>query len=124
MFPPVKGPAEGPNGVIHSRNGMGGPVFVWRNQNAAFTIGEMRKKARKDVHFFLHIKKRKTPIYGTTKATSDFLALVHADNPGMTISQLHRLLTDETKFILEPEAIACLEAYMEAGEQNVIPNWS
>lgn len=83
----------------------------------------MKKKLRKDVQFFLHTKKRKTPIYGTTKATSDFLALVHADNPEMAISQLHRLLTDETKFIREPEAIACLEAYMQKGEQNVIPNW-
>lgn len=83
-------------------------------------------KSFKDVDFYPHIvkpgKKRKRLI-GTTKATSDFLVIVHEQYPDMTIEQLRDLLLDKTKFVYEPEAIAVLDAYIKAGEKDIVPNF-
>ena len=40
-----------------------------------------------------------------------------------SISQLKELLLDKTKFIYHPEAIAVLDAYIEAGEGDTVPRW-
>ena len=81
------------------------------------------RKCRYDYEFFLHKKKRKTPIFGTTAATSDFLVIVSQNNPEMTISELRELLTDRSKCIPSPEAIVCFDAYIKHGEGDVIPRW-
>lgn len=75
----------------------------------------------KDVEYFVPGRKRR--VAGSTKATSDFLALVHLDNPGLTISQLLEIITDKTQFILNPEAVAVLDAHIKAGYGNHVPTW-
>lgn len=60
---------------------------------------------------------------GSTKATSDFLALVHQDHPTATISQLREIITDRTQYVFFPEALEVLEAHIKAGYGNRIPNW-
>lgn len=78
-------------------------------------------KNHKDVEYYVPGRKRR--ITGSTKATSDFLALVHLDRPGLTISQLREIITDKTQFILNPEAVSVLDAHIEAGYGNHIPVW-
>lgn len=75
----------------------------------------------KDVEYYAPGRKRR--IAGSTKATSDFLALVHADHPEATISQQRDLLTDRTRYVLEPEAVAVLDAYIAKGYGGHIPNF-
>lgn len=79
-------------------------------------------KSYKDVEYFVSGRKRR--VTGSTKATSDFLALVHMDNPTLTIQQLKGLITDHTKFILMPEAVEVLDAHIKLGYGDFIPNWS
>ena len=55
-------------------------------------------KNYKDVEYYVPGRKRR--IAGSTKATSDFLALVHLDHPDATISQLREIITNGTMFRL------------------------
>lgn len=83
-------------------------------------------KGFKDVDFYPHrVKpgKKRRRLIGTTRATSDFLAIVHEQHPDMTIGQLRNLLLDKTQFIYEPDAVAVLDAYIKAGEKDVVPNF-
>ena len=75
----------------------------------------------KDVEYYVRGRKRR--IAGSTKATSDFLALVHSEHPAATISQLLEIITDRTQYILCPEALEVLEAHIKAGYGDHIPNW-
>ena len=75
----------------------------------------------KDVEYYVRGRKRR--IAGSTKATSDFLALVHSEHPTATISQLREIITDRTQYILCPEALEVLEAHIKAGYGDHIPNW-
>ena len=63
------------------------------------------------------------PIAGSTVATNDFLVLVHETYPEATISQLKELLTDRSKYILDPEAVAVLDAYITRGYGDYVPEW-
>lgn len=83
----------------------------------------MRKypKNHKDVEYYVPGRKRR--VAGSTVATSDFLAIVHQDNPAATISQIREIITDEAKFVLAPEAVAVLDAHIKAGYGDHIPNW-
>ena len=83
----------------------------------------MPKMRGPDVQFFAHNRKRKKPIAGSTCATNLFLVIVHEEHPDYTVSQLRDLLTDKTKYIYEPEAVAVLDASIKAGEGDIIPNW-
>lgn len=76
-----------------------------------------------DVEYWAHRGKRKRPIAGSTAATSYFLVAVHEEHPDCTIAQLRDLLTDKTQYILDPEAVAVCDAYIKAGEGDVIPRW-
>lgn len=78
-------------------------------------------KNHKDVEYYPPGRKRR--IAGSTKATSDFLALVHADYPTATISQLRALLTDRSRYIFEPEAVAVLDTYIAKGYGDHVPNF-
>lgn len=78
-------------------------------------------KSHKDVEYYAPGRKRR--ITGSTRATSDFLALVHADYPNATILQLRALLTDRSRYILEPEAVAVLDAYIAKGYGDHVPNF-
>lgn len=83
-------------------------------------------KGQQDVDFYAHnAKPGKKPrrLAGSTKATNDFLVIVHEQHPNKTISQLRDLLLDKTQFIYYPEAVAVLDAYIKAGEADIIPNW-
>ena len=71
-------------------------------------------KNHKDVEYYAPGRKRR--IAGSTKATSDFLALVHADHPTATVSQLRALLADRSRYIFEPDAVAVLDAYIAKGK--------
>lgn len=61
-------------------------------------------------------------ITGSTKATSDFLALVHEQYPEATIEELLEIITDKTKFILCPEAVEVLEAHVDKKLGKIVPN--
>lgn len=68
-----------------------------------------------------YVPRRKTALTGSTKATSDFLAILHEENPDLTISQLRQLLTD--KYIVSPEALTVLDVHIKAGYGDTIPHW-
>lgn len=70
-----------------------------------------------------YVPGRKRRVTGSTKATSDFLAMVHQLNPALTISQLYTLITDRSRWLPNPEAIAVLEAHISAGYGGYIPDW-
>lgn len=78
-------------------------------------------KNHKDVVYYVPGRKRK--IVGSTKATSDFLALIHEENPALAISQLRELLSDRSKYIFSSEAIVVLDAHIKAGYGEYIPEW-
>lgn len=80
-----------------------------------------RRTLGKDVEY--HVPGRKRPVAGSTTATSLFLAIVHEDHPTFTISQLREVITDKTKYIPDPEAVAVLDAHIKAGYGDHIPNW-
>ncbi len=78
-------------------------------------------KNHADVEYYVPGRKRR--VAGSTKATSDFLAIVHLDNPTATISQLREIITDKSKYIISPDAVAVLDAHIKAGCGDHIPNW-
>lgn len=78
-------------------------------------------KNYKDVEYFVPGRKRR--IAGSTRATSDFLAIVHEEHPTATIAQLREIITDKTKYIREPEAVAVLGAHIAAGYGDHVPDW-
>lgn len=75
----------------------------------------------KDVEYYVPGRKRR--IAGSTKATSDFLAIVHEENPTATIAQLREIITDKTRYIRKPEAVTVLAAHIAAGYGDHVPNW-
>lgn len=78
-------------------------------------------KNHKDVEYFVPGRKRR--VAGSTKATSDFLAIVHEENPTATIAQLREIITDKTRYIRSPEAVEVLAAHIAAGYGDHIPDW-
>lgn len=78
-------------------------------------------KNHKDVEYY--VSGRKKRIAGSTRAVSDFLALIHEENPDMTIRQIKELITDSSRYILNAEAVEVLDAYIEAGYGGCIPSW-
>lgn len=78
-------------------------------------------KNHKDVEYYVPGRKRR--VAGSTKATSDFLALVHEDYPTATIAQLREIITDKTRYIRSPEAVEVLAAHIALGYGNHVPNW-
>lgn len=75
----------------------------------------------KDVEYYVRGRKRR--VAGSTKATSDFLAAVHEEHPASTIVELRAIITDRSRYILEPEAVAVLDAHIKAGYGGKIPEW-
>lgn len=78
-------------------------------------------KNHKDVEYFVPGRKRR--VTGSTKAISDFLAMVHEDNPTFTIQQLRELITNRTLYILMPDAVEVLDAHIKLGYGDYIPKW-
>ena len=68
-------------------------------------------------------RKRAKKVAGSTKATSDFLALIHAMHPEKTIRQIRDEITDKSKWILNPEAVSVCDAYIKNGDADVVPDW-
>lgn len=84
----------------------------------------MPKLPKRDVLYYAPKSKRRSrPIAGSTVATEEFLVLVHETYPEATISQLKELLTDRSKFVLNPEAAAVLDAYIARGHGDYVPEW-
>lgn len=75
----------------------------------------------KGVEYYVPGRKRR--ISGSTKATSNFLALIHQDYPEATISQIRDIITDQSKYILCHESLAVLDDYIKAGYGDHVPNW-
>lgn len=78
-------------------------------------------KNHKDVEYY--VPGRKKRIAGSTRATSDFLAIMHQDRPTLTIRQLRELISDRTRYIPDPEAIEVLDAHIKAGHGDHVPDW-
>ncbi len=78
-------------------------------------------KNYKDVEYYVSGRKRR--VSSSTKAVSDFLAIVHEENPTFTIRQLRDLLTDRSRYIPDHEAIGVLDAHIKAGYGDHVPNW-
>ena len=78
-------------------------------------------KNHMDVEYYVPGRKRR--VAGSTKATSDFLVMIHQEHPTATISQIREIITDKSKYILEPDAVAVLDAHIKAGHGAHIPNW-
>lgn len=78
-------------------------------------------KKYKDIEYY--VPGRKRPIAGSTRATYDFLVVVHENNPTLTIKQLCELITDRSKYIFQPEAMEVLNAYIKAGYGDCVPTW-
>lgn len=74
-----------------------------------------------DVEYYVPGRKRR--VAGSTVATNAFLVIVHQDHPAATISQIREIITDKTQFILSPEAVAVLDAHIQAGYGDHIPDW-
>lgn len=70
-----------------------------------------------------YVPGRKRPVAESTVATGQFLEIVHQDNPAATISQIREIITDKTRYIICPEAVAVLDAHIKAGYGDHIPNW-
>lgn len=83
----------------------------------------MADRRRRSLGVDYRVPGRKRPVASSTKATSDFLALVHEEHPAATVSELREIITDETKYIIEPDAVAVLDAHIKAGYGDVVPNW-
>lgn len=75
----------------------------------------------KDVEY--RVPGRRRPVAGSTKATSNFLALVHELNPTATISQLHSIITYRSRWLLNSEAVEVLDVHIRAGFGVMVPNW-
>ena len=85
-----------------------------------------RRKIKGDYAFYSlskTYKQRKIPIAWCTKATGDFLVLLHKMHPDEDILSLWVRLCDRTQFIYNPEAIEVLEKHIEYGEGNLVPLW-
>lgn len=78
-------------------------------------------KNHRDVEYYA--PGRKKAIAGSTVSTSDFLVMVHNDNPDATILELKKLITDPSKYILFPDAVEVLDAYIKVGQADYIPQW-
>lgn len=73
--------------------------------------------------YLFYADRKKKPIAESTEATNDFLVMVHETHPDATVMQLKELITNRNKFILNPEAVKVLDAYIEAGEGDKVPRW-
>lgn len=78
-------------------------------------------KNHQDIEYY--VKGRKKRVAGSTVAIKDFLVMVHEENPTFTVRQLRDLITDRTKYILYPEAVEVLDAYIKVGYGDNIPDW-
>ena len=78
-------------------------------------------KNHKDVEYYVSGRKRR--IAGSTIAVRDYLALIHEENPGLTIRQIKELITDGSRYIVDMEAVEVLDAHIKAGYGDIIPSW-
>lgn len=83
----------------------------------------MAEQSKSKREAFYYIPGRSQAVTWSTKATSEFLALVHRQHPGATISQLREILTSEDNTTLHSAAVAVLNAYIRAGQSDYIPDW-
>lgn len=81
----------------------------------------MNRTTALDVSY--HVPGRKKALTRSTKATSDFLALVHQQYPNETIAQLRGRITNRSYYLPNPEAIQILDEHIKAGYGTKIPNW-
>ena len=78
-------------------------------------------KNHSDIQYYVPGRKRR--VAGSTHAISNFLAIVHEENPSATIAQLREIITDKTRYIPVPEAVAVLDAHIAAGYGGCVPDW-
>ena len=68
--------------------------------------------------------KKKKRFIEATSATSRFLGIVCEENPALTIQEIYDLITDKTRYIYNPEAVAVLDAHIKKGYGKCIPSWT
>ena len=78
-------------------------------------------KNHKDAEYY--VSGRKKRVAGSTIAVRDFLALIHEENPELTIRQIKELITDRSRYIINMEAVEVLDAHINAGYGDIIPSW-
>lgn len=83
----------------------------------------MPKQQRRSKGVIYYVPNKKKWIATSTKAISDFLAIVHEENPTLTINQIKDLISDRTKYIYSPEAIEILDTHIKMGYGDWIPEW-
>lgn len=82
---------------------------------------QQRRSKSKDVIYYVPNKKKW--IATSTKAISYFLAIIHEENPTLTINQIKEIISDRTKYIYYPEAIEVLDTHIKMGYGDWIPEW-
>lgn len=83
----------------------------------------MPKYPKSFVSVEYYVPGRKRRVAGSTQATSDFLAMIHQEQPSATISQLREMVADKSKYVIGPAALAVLDAHIKAGYGAYIPEW-
>lgn len=83
----------------------------------------MKQKPMNHLDVTYHVPGRKRRLTSSTKATSDFLAIVHQQYPTDSIQQLRDRLCDRSVYIPNPDAIRVLDEHIHAGYGNQIPQW-
>lgn len=79
------------------------------------------RKNRNDVEYYVF--GRKCPVTGSTKAMSDFLAIMHEKYPTATVSQLREIITVKRKSVLFPEAVAVHDVPVRAKRHVEFKGW-
>lgn len=73
------------------------------------------------VEFYVPGRRRRIAV--STRATSDFLVMVHRRHPAAPLAELREIITDKRKYILFPDAVSVLDAYIKAGYGALVPRW-
>lgn len=84
----------------------------------------MKQERMKHLGVSYYVPGRKRRITDSTKATSDFPAIVHQQYPTDSIQQLRDRICDRSVYIPNPDAIRVLDEHIHAGYGNQIPNWT
>ena len=82
----------------------------------------MKRTDKLDVIYRVPVRKK--PLTRSTKATSDFLAMVHQQYPKETIAELRNRITNRSHYLPNPDAIQILDDHVNAGYGAKIPNWT
>lgn len=84
----------------------------------------MARKHKVGLGAAFYVPKKKKRFVEATSATARFLGIVCEENPTLTIQEIYDLITDKTRYIYNPEAVAVLDKHIEKGYGKCIPSWT